>query len=107
MAVVNVEVGASTVGDAQVTLSGTPNTMQEIKINGSALMCEVVFITNDGVVIHNGGTDAAVIGSEKTWPVTADQAYWWPIPKSATDHSIWVASGTASTVVKIKTYEGV
>jgi hypothetical protein len=106
MAVVNVEVGASTVGRAEVTLSGTPNTMQEIKINGSALMCEVVFVSNDGVVIHNGGTDAAVVSTEKTFPVSADQGYFWPIPKAASDHSIWVASGTGSTVVKIATYEG-
>lgn len=106
MAAVSVAVGASTVGDAQVTLSATPNTMQEIVINGSALMCELVFVTNDGVVVHNGGTDATVISTEKTWEVDAGAAYYWGIPKSASDHSIWVASGTGSTVVKIKTYEG-
>tara|TARA_Y100001972_G_C7438190_1_gene225087 strand:- start:209 stop:532 length:324 start_codon:yes stop_codon:yes gene_type:complete len=107
MAVVNVEVGASGVGQAQVTLSGTPNTMQEIKINGSALMCEIVFLSNEGFLIHSGGTDGAVISTEIKKTIKADQEFFWPIGKSASDHSIWVASSTASTVVHVLTYEGV
>lgn len=94
------------IGQAQVTLSGTPNTMQEVVAPANARMIEVHFTSHPGKVVHNGGTDATVITSELTWTVEKDTSYWWPIPRSAGAHSFWVASGTGSTVCRIRTYEG-
>lgn len=101
-----ITIAEAIVGEAQVTLSSTPNTMQEIVIPGNARMCEVHFTSHPGKVIHNGGTDGAVISSELDWTVEKDSAYYWPIPRSAGAHSIWVASGTGSVVCRIRTYEG-
>jgi len=80
------------------TLSGTPNTQQEFKIKGSHRRVEIQFVGAAGVVIFNGGTDGAVIGSEIAYPIAADATFFYDVPNAQGDHSIWLASGTASTV---------
>tara|TARA_Y100001963_G_scaffold51733_1_gene72354 strand:- start:1377 stop:1694 length:318 start_codon:yes stop_codon:yes gene_type:complete len=89
----------------KVTLSGTPNTQQEFSISGKAERVEVQFVGAAGVVIFNGGTDGAVISSEVAYPVPADSSFWWDLPRSKQTHSIWVASGSASTVCHVIIYE--
>tara|TARA_R100001594_G_scaffold145710_1_gene196212 strand:- start:619 stop:936 length:318 start_codon:yes stop_codon:yes gene_type:complete len=93
------------VHNSKVTLSGTPNTMQEIQVPSNTRMIEVYFVDAAGVVVHNGGTDAAVISSETGFPVGANISYYWNVPASRKAHSIWVASGSASTVCHFAIYE--
>ena len=88
----------------KATLNGTPNTQQEFTIPGSASKVEVQFVGADGVVIFNGGTDAAVITSEVAYPVPQDSAMWWELQRSKREHSIHLASGTGSTVVHVIVY---
>ena len=88
-----------------VTLSGTPNTMQEIEIPSNARMIEIFFEVNSGKLVHNSGTDSAVISSEAAWPVPKESSYYWAIPRSRAAHSIWVASATGSTVCHYAIYE--
>ena len=87
------------------TLSATPNTQQEFKIPGSARRVEVYFETNAGKVIWAGGTDAAVISTEAAYPITADVGYYWDLPQAQQTHSVWLASGTGSTVVHVAVFE--
>jgi len=90
----------------KVTLSSTPNTMQEFSITGKATRVEVQFVTNDGVIVFNGGTDGNVISSEVAYPIPKDSSFWYDLPRSKQTHSIWVASGTGSTVCHVIVYEG-
>lgn len=89
----------------KTTLSGTPNTMQEFVIPGSARRVQIESVTNSCLLIYTGGTDAAVISSEVTRTIAADNPFWYPLPASKQTHSIWVASGTASTVITVEIYE--
>jgi hypothetical protein len=88
-----------------VTLSGTPNTMQELSVGANARRVEIVFTTNAGKIV-TAGTDAAVISSEATFPVPADSAWYYDIPRSKGDHSLFVASATGSTVVSCIVTDG-
>ena len=89
----------------KVTLSGTPNTMQEFLIPGKCERVEIQFVGAAGLVIFNDGTDAAVISSEIAYPVPADSSFWYEIGRGKQKHSIWVASGSASTVCHVIVYE--
>jgi hypothetical protein len=89
----------------EVTLSGTPNTMQEISVPGNARRIEMVFETNAGQLL-TAGTDATVITTEKAWPIPADSAWFYDFPRSKGTHSIFVASSVASTVVKFIVTDG-
>ncbi len=88
-----------------VTLSATPNTMQELTVPGNARRLEIVFTTNAGLVL-TAGTDATVISTEKTFEVPADTAWFYDYPKSKGTHSLFVASAVASTVVKFFVTDG-
>ena len=92
--------------NTSATLSGTINTMQELEVPARARRVEIVFTTNAGVIVTQGGTDATVITTEKTFPIPADSAWFYDIPRAKGDHSIWVASGTASTVCSVLVTEG-
>lgn len=85
----------------KATLSGTPNTQQAFTIPGSANRVEIQFVTNDGVIIFNGGSDSAVISSEVAYPIPGDSSFFYDIEKNKREHTITVASGTASTVVHV------
>jgi len=85
----------------KVTLSSTPQTQQAVTIPGSASRVEIQFVTADGSVVFNGGTDAAVLSSEVAYPIPADSSFWWDIEKNKREHTITVASGTGSTVVHV------
>ena len=89
----------------KTTLSATPNTMQEFIIPGSARRVQIESATNSCLLIYASGTDAAVISSEVTRTIAADNPFWYPLPASKQTHSIWIASGTASTVVTVEIYE--
>jgi|TARA_R110000824_G_scaffold192620_2_gene374860 hypothetical protein len=88
----------------KATLSGTINTQQEFTIPGSASRVEVQFVGAAGVVVFNGGTDAAVISSEVAYPIPQDSAMFWDLQKSKRQHTIHLASGTGSTVVHCIVY---
>ena len=90
---------------ANVTLSGTINTMQEITIGANARRVEIVFTTNAGKIV-SAGTDATVISTEATFPVPADTSWFYDVPKSKGAHAIFVASATASTVVSVIITDG-
>ena len=90
----------------KVTLSSTPNTMQEFSITGKATRVEIQFVAADGVIVFNGGTDGSVISSEVAYPIPKDSSFWYDLPRSKQTHSIWVASGTGSTVCHVIVYEG-
>ena len=90
----------------KITLSGTPNTQQEISITGKATRVELQFVGADGVLIFNGGTDGAVVSSEVAYPIPKDSSFWYDLSRSKQTHSIWVASGSASTVCHVIVYEG-
>ena len=91
----------------KVTLSGTPNTMQEFSIPGKAERVEIQFegATVTGKVVFNGGTDGAVISSEAAYPVPGDSSFYYGLGRSKQKHSIWIASDTASTVAHVIVYE--
>ena len=89
----------------RATLSGTPNTMQEIKIGSRCTQVQILFETNSGKVVTQGGTDAGVIGAEHYLTVPADSLYYHDLARSKPAHSIWLASATASTVVSIQVGE--
>ena len=89
----------------RATLSGTPNTMQEVQIGSRCTQVQVLFETNSGIVVTQGGTDAAVISGEHYITIPADSLYFHDLPKSKMDHSLWVASGTTSTMVSIQVGE--
>ena len=91
--------------NAKTTLSGTPNTMQEYVIPSNAEAIEVQFISHPGVVVFSAGTDGAVISSQIGYPVAKDTSFFWNLPRSKGQHSVWLASGTGSTVVHIVVYE--
>jgi len=88
-----------------VTLSGTPDTMQEIQIGANARRVEIVFTAAAGKVLSSG-TDATVITTEESFPVPADSAWYYDIPRSAGSHSVFLASGSASTVASIIVTDG-
>ena len=90
----------------KVTLSGTVNQQQEIVISGKTERVEIQFVGADGVVIFNGGTDGAVITTETAYPIPKDSSFWYDLPRSKQSYSIWVASGTGSTVCHVIVYEG-
>jgi hypothetical protein len=83
----------------EVTLSATPNTMQELSVPGNARRIEIRFVANDGKIL-TAGTDAVVITTEKDWGVDADSPWYYDYPRSKGTHPIFVASAVASTVVK-------
>tara|TARA_Y100000593_G_scaffold24690_1_gene49269 strand:- start:405 stop:731 length:327 start_codon:yes stop_codon:yes gene_type:complete len=92
----------------KVTLSGTPNTMQEFSIPGKAERVEIQFegATVTGKVVFNGGTDGAVIsGGVIAYPVPGDSSFYYGLGRSKQKHSIWIASDTASTVAHVIVYE--
>ena len=89
----------------KATLSATPNTMQEFIVPGSARRVQIESTTNSCTLIYTGGTDAAVVSAEVTRTIAADSPFWYPLPASKQTHSIWLASGTASTVVTVEIYE--
>ena len=90
----------------KVTLSSTPNTMQEFSITGKATRVEIQFVAADGVIIFNSGTDGNLVSTESTYPIPKDSSFWYDLPRSKQTHSIWVASGTGSTVCHVIVYEG-
>ena len=86
--------------NSAVTLSATPETMQELVVPGNAKRVELVFTTNAGKVL-TAGTDATVITSEISFPIPADSAWYYDYPQNKGTHSIYVASSVASTVVSV------
>lgn len=97
--------GATYPNNKKVTLSGTPNTMQEFQIPGDSERVEIQFVGASGLVVFQGGSDSATISSQVAYPVPADSSFWYQLPRSKQDHSVWVASGSASTVCHIVIYE--
>ena len=89
----------------RATLSGTPNTMQEVQIGSRCTQVQVLFETNSGVVVTQGGADTVVISGEHYITIPADSLYFHDLPKSKGAHSLWLASGTASTSVTIQVGE--
>lgn len=92
----------------KVTLSGTPNTMQEFSIPGKAEKVEIQFegATVTGKIVFNGGTDGAVIsGDVIAYPVPGNSSFFYGLGRSKQTHSIWIASDTASTVAHVIIYE--
>jgi hypothetical protein len=83
-------------------LSATPDTMQEVAIPAAATQVQIIFETNAGKVITQGGTDATVISTEHYLTIPANSLYFHDIAKAQGEHSIWVASGTASTNFSIQ-----
>jgi len=90
-----------------VTLSSTPNTMQEISIPGKAQKVEIQFVgaTVTGKVVFNDGTDGAVISSQPAYPVPGNSSFFYGLSRAKDKHSIWIASDTASTVAHIIVFE--
>ncbi len=84
--------------NGEITLSGTPNTMHEIVLPTSYAQLELVF-SADGKVLAQGGTDAAVVSTEKGLPVAAGGHWFYSVKRTQAAHSIWVWSGTASATV--------
>lgn len=86
----------------RVALSGTPNTMQAFTIPGGATQVQVIFETNAGKVVTQGGTDASVISAEHYLTIPAGSLYYHDLPRSKGAHTLWVASATGSTVVSVQ-----
>tara|TARA_Y100000310_G_C20451768_1_gene701082 strand:- start:220 stop:546 length:327 start_codon:yes stop_codon:yes gene_type:complete len=87
----------------RVALSATPNTMQQITIGSRCTQVQIIFETNSGLVMTNGGTDNTVITSEDGYlTVPANSLYYHDLARAKTQHNIWVASGTGSTVVSVQ-----
>jgi hypothetical protein len=94
----------------EIQLSATPNTMQEVTFPLSARRYRMQFRTNQGKLIQNGGTDAAVITTEKCHLINANQLADYDVPgtrgglvrnNDSATRKIWLASATGSTVVEI------
>lgn len=94
---------------AEISLSATPNTMQEVIFPKNGRRYLLQFVTTPGKLVLQGGADAVVITTEKKHDVTADQVSELVVPgangraRNLTDSTrkIWVASATANAVVKI------
>lgn len=85
---------------ANVTLSGTPNTMQELQIGANTGRIEIVFTDEDGKFLTSG-TDAAVIDGQSSIPVPADSSFYFEVPRAKGAFSVFIASASASVVVSI------
>ena len=83
-------------------LSGTPNTQQEYILPAACTQVQIIAEVNSMRVITQGGTDAAVISTEAFLEVPAGSLYFHDIARARGAHSIWIASGTASTVISLQ-----
>lgn len=86
----------------RITLSGTPNNATKITLPRDTKKVSLKFETNAGKV-SNAGTDGAAIDSTDHATCAADT--WHTFDISRLSHgfpaAIYVASGTASTVVQV------
>jgi len=99
-------IGLSTVNSYphqhRLTLSATPSTMQAYTIPAAATQVQIIWETNAGQLITQGGTDGAVISTEHWMKIPADSLYYHDLPRSKGQHTIWIASLTGSTACTIQ-----
>lgn len=88
-----------------ITLSATPDTMQEITVSARATQISVLFSGQAGKVVTNGGADATVITTESYMRVPADTLYYHDLPKSKGSHAVWIAGDVASVVAHFQITE--
>jgi hypothetical protein len=86
----------------RVALSGTINTQQAFTIPARATQIQILFEVNAGKVITNGGADGVVLSTEHYIEIPAGSLYYHDLPRSKGEHTITVASATASTVVSLQ-----
>lgn len=86
----------------RVTLSGTPDTMQAFTIGAACTQVQVISEANSCKIVTQGGADATVITTEHYLEVPAGSLYYHDLPRSKGTHTLWIASGTASTVVSVQ-----
>tara|TARA_R110002020_G_scaffold276082_1_gene491365 strand:- start:116 stop:433 length:318 start_codon:yes stop_codon:yes gene_type:complete len=85
----------------RLTLSGTPDNLSEVNLPEAATKLSLQFISADGKAAW-AGTDGAAIGSDYG-TIAADG--WFEVPLRGRNRcarsAVFLASGTASTVVEI------
>lgn len=84
---------------------GTSNTMTELQVGGNARRVEIVFTSNAGKLL-TAGTDATIISTEASFPIPADSSFFYDVSKAQTDHSVYLASASPSTVVSCIVTDG-